>query len=292
MPQTVEHYESQLASYLSMEQYEQAAELLQFLLHYTSADVESRLQWEQLLSWLHMMFPELLHTSSGYDEQTEDELRKQTLDDKWSQSPAHIADLLHTLDVAISPEKQLITLEQLAYHGGSEAIEGVRNWLTHEEKHPLLQFKAMQTLKQAGDERQVCIPRSGEILCLSPNDFPLDFDEIPYGIESIFNKIKTICESSDPIIGEFASQMKWDVIATSCGTRLYQEMSEVGSHAEASVWASAFHSLLEMHIFGISDEKRVLQLYDIPMSQLDEWRARYGKCGIFFSVKEFMPSEL
>ena len=160
MPQTLEHYETQLASLLSLEQYEEAVGILQFLMSFSGVDIERRMEWEQLLTWIYMMFPELQQGNeqiTDQDEQTEDELRRQVLGDKWTSDTAYVSELLRSLEHSAPADKQLITLERLAYHGGDEVIDGVRNWLTSFEMHPLLQFKAIQTLKQSGDNQDIVI---------------------------------------------------------------------------------------------------------------------------------------
>lgn len=279
MPQTVELYEKQLASLLSQEQYDEAVQILQFLMSSSGVDRERRMEMEQLLNWLYMMFPEL--QQAEFQEQTEDELRKQVLGDKWETHAAYVSELLRSLEQPAPAERQLITLERLAYHGGHEVIRGVRDWLTSQEMHPLLQFKGMQTLKQTGDQENIVLSRAGELLTVNLNDVPIDSSDIPLGIDHIFQKIYMVCETTEPLIGEFASQMKWDVIATSCGTSLYKEMSSIREEQLVSVWASALHALLENHIYGTMDIELVQRMYDITNYPLDQWMLAYKKCSVF-----------
>ncbi|TCZ75187.1 hypothetical protein E0485_18760 [Paenibacillus albiflavus] len=284
MPQTIEHYESELTSLLSNERYDEAVDILRYLMGFSDVDSERRMEWEQLLAWLYMMYPELQQTSQlgiEDDARAEAELRKQLLGDKWSAESASVLELLHTMEHPSSVDKQLITLDKLAHVGGNQVIHGIRKWLVSREMHPLLQFKALQALKLAGDFEYISIIRSGSEILVNPSDCPLDSSEIPAGIEHIFQTIDHVCEVAEPMIGEFASQMQWDVIATSYGTSLYKAMSNVLNEQEAAVWASALHALLASHIYGGTQVEQIRELYEIVSYPIEEWMDVYQKCRVF-----------
>jgi len=284
MPQTIEHYESELASLLSHERYDEAVEILRYLMGFSNVDSERRMEWEQLLAWLYMMYPELQQTSQlgiEDDARAEAELRKQLLGDKWSAESDSVSEMIYSLEHPTSVDKQLITLDKLAHVGGNQVIHGIRNWLTSREMHPLLQFKALQALKLAGDFEDISIIRAERAIVVNPSDCPLDSSEIPAGIEHIFQTIDHVCEIEEPMIGEFASQMQWDVIATSYGTPLYKAMSNVHNEQEAAVWASALHALLASHIYGGTQVERIRELYEIVSYPIEEWMDVYQNCRVF-----------
>jgi hypothetical protein len=54
----LDHYQIQLTRMLEAEQYGEAKELLRFLLHVRGEEPRNYEEWENLLAWLDMAFPD------------------------------------------------------------------------------------------------------------------------------------------------------------------------------------------------------------------------------------------
>lgn len=267
------------------ERYDQAVDVLRLLQHASGADPGKRQQWAEMLTWLEMMFPELLFHPGASDsddqEYTEEELRYQTLSDKISQQNIKAVSLVEALNASDSPDEQLVILERLSYSADPEAVTGIRNWLTERERDPLLQFKGLQALKRLGDEEMLRLGQFGDRTSVCPADAPSEAGEIPPGIVQIFQLVKSVSESTQPVIGDFSAQMMWDFIAISFGTPLYQEMSQA-AESQTKVWASALHVFLEIHVFGGSNPDEIRESYDVSREQMDEWEHVYQQIERFF----------
>lgn len=285
MPKTIEYYETQLTEFLMSERYEQAAEVLRLLQHASGVDAGKRQQWAEMLTWMEMMFPELLFHSGASDSDdqkfSEEELRYQTLSDKISQQNIKPGHLLESLRATDSPDEQLVMLERLSYSADPEAVTGIRGWLTERERNPLLQFKALQALKRLGDEEQLQLNRFGDRMLVCPADTPSEAGEIPPGIVRVFQLVKSVSDSTQPVIGDFSAQMMWDFIAISFGTSLYNEMAQA-EEGQMKVWASALHVFLETHVFGGSVPDQIWEIYDVSSEQMDEWEHVYRQIECFF----------
>ncbi len=152
-PKTVEYYQYELTRLLEAERYAEAMKMLRFLLGCRSDDVTAREEWQSLLGWLQMMFPDMaLKNQDQPDEEDESEsdlLRQQMLA-KGEQSEAYAQRLLESIRSQHAPDKLMLALDQLAFLEHPGIDETLTGWLEEEELHPLIQFKTLQTLKKRG----------------------------------------------------------------------------------------------------------------------------------------------
>ncbi len=116
-PKTVEYYQYELTRLLESEQYGEAIRLLRFLLACQSGDARAREEWQSLLDWLYMMFPDLIFKPESDLEQdlSETDLLREHLSAKGEQSLEYAQKLLESLKEHKDVDKLMLALDQLAF---------------------------------------------------------------------------------------------------------------------------------------------------------------------------------
>ncbi|MFC5447296.1 hypothetical protein [Paenibacillus aestuarii] len=290
-PKTEQFYEEELTRFLQREQYTDAAQLLTFLLQFPHTDVNKSSQWEALLNWLHTMNPEIVFGSTpaaedGRDEEKEEDLLRQFIQDKTSDDAAYIDKLLDMLKAG-NLEQQVGALEQLAFVELPVACLTVRQWVSERPRHPHLQFKALQTLRQMGERGIVELPKNGKKIPLDIEETPLGPEDFPAQIRDMIRRVGEISEMSQPDFVFFAEQTWQEFLAYAYGTSVYTELLKPEEGA-VDIWASALHAALQERMFGMVDREELLDTYGIVDSMTLQWRRAYSTLQTF--IQQMIPN--
>ncbi|WP_159881122.1 hypothetical protein [Paenibacillus puerhi] len=275
-PKTVEYYQYELTRLLEAERYSDAMQLLVFLLGCQTDDNTAREEWQSLLDWMRMMFPDLTAVQLAEDdeEDSEEGLLRHHLHAKGESSGAYAERLLETIRTQQAPDKLLLALDQLAFleHDGIDAA--LTGWLHEEELHPLIQFKTLQTLKKRGVAGSVTLHRNGESIVCDIEDTPADFDRFPSQIQEIIARVQEISEIKHPALSYFAAQTWNEFLAYIYGTSAYRQMLRQ-EEACVDVWAAALHLTLLERVFEGGDKEELLELYGITSALIFQWEQAY-----------------
>ncbi|KIL40291.1 hypothetical protein SD70_14450 [Gordoniibacillus kamchatkensis] len=291
LPATVRFYEKELTVHLERERYEEAVKLLLFLRDCHGVAADKAEEWSALLNWLQTMFPETAllrpgegRAAAGEPEDEEDEedgdsgeeqYVRQYVSDKSGQNRAYGLQLIELLHAAASPERQLMALEQLAFAERSDLNELIIQWLATTETHPMVQFRALQTLKKRGCKGAVRFPKFGRTVQAEVEDTPVSFDDYPGPIRDIIARIEEISEVSQPDFSYFARQTWLEFLAYAYATPIYRDVAAADREGAVDAWAAALHRMLLELIFGAADVAELAELYGITSALEPEWEAAY-----------------
>nr|WP_255654764.1 HEAT repeat domain-containing protein [Cohnella sp. REN36] len=261
---------------LETERYGDAKGLLGFLLQCGGEAERHHTEWQALLGWLEAAFPDA--PASGApgeppgdepEEDAEDELRQRVLG-RSGQDAEYVPRLLATLFNVEDPEQQLVALGQLAHVNHPDVEDALRRWLGERERHPLVQFRVLQQLRQQGATGSVGMWRDGELLQLEIEATPLQFEDYPQSVQDVLDRVRQTAEVSDPTLAYFAEEMWKECVQTAYGTPVFRRMMEEDDGA-ADVWAAALHQFLYEKLHGQSIDEWVREQYGIT----GELRFRY-----------------
>ncbi|WP_208607656.1 hypothetical protein [Paenibacillus pectinilyticus] len=288
-PKTEKFYEDELTKLLRTEQYQEALEMLTFLLQFPNVDTIKSDQWEALRHWLLTMFPETVFPPSSVEEEDSEEeanlLRQYILDKAASDDGAFVRKLQTMLQEG-TLEEQVSALEQLAFIEQLEVSQFVRTWLCERPRHPHLQFKALQTLKQMGEQGLIEFPKHGKTVLVEIEETPLAAEDFPLRIRDMIRRVGDISEISQPDFVYFATQTWQEFLAYAYGTAIYTELLRTEESA-VDVWASALHAILQEKLFGTVDREELLDTYGIVDAMTLQWKRAHNVLTAF--VKQFSP---
>lgn len=276
-PKTLDYYQIQLTQMLESERYAEAKALLLFLLQCGGEAERHHTEWQALLGWLNAAFPgaaadgvPALPDGGAEEEWTEEEWAREQAEDRSSKDPSYVPRLLRSLFETDDPEQQLLVIGQLLYLKHPEIDPALREWLQAAERHPTLQFKALQALRKQEATGAVLVRRDGQTLELDIDGIPLSYSDFPPAVQSIAWHVRQAAEVSDPTLAYFAEEMWKECVQAAYGTPIYDTMAaeDAGS---ADVWASALHQILLEKLHGRADDDEVREHYGIT----DELRFRY-----------------
>jgi hypothetical protein len=275
-PKTVEFYQFELTRMLETERYGEAIRMLQFLLSFHNQDDRAREEWLALLQWLQTMFPEEIFPALAdeEDELTEEEMLRQRMQDKERRDDGYAEKLLDMLQQPQSVENLLLALDQLAFLEYPGINEQLRKWIAAGEQHPLIQYKALQTLKLRGMTGPLQLSKHGETIVVEMEDTPASFDDFPEPVREIIDRVQDISHMIQPELAYFAQETWNEFLAYIYGTSQYRLLLR-GEQANADIWAAAFHFILLEKIFHNGDKEEVLELYGITSDLMFQWEQAY-----------------
>lgn len=265
---------------LETERYGDAKGLLDFLLQCRGDAERHHTEWQALLGWLEAAFPEAMGGSglgglAEYDDeeddaQGEDDWVKRKVRDRVQSDAEFIPKLLATLYNGDDPEQQLLVLGQLMHVEHPDIENALRQWLAREPYIPIVQFRALQALRQQGANGPVSFWRDGESLTAEAGDTPLHFGEFPPGIHHVLERVHQAAEVSDPTLSYFAEEMWKECVQSAYGTSIYRSMVE-DTDSASDLWAAALHQLLLEKLHGKQNDEWIREQYGITA----ELRFRY-----------------
>ncbi|WNR45809.1 hypothetical protein [Paenibacillus roseipurpureus] len=289
-PKTEKFYEDELTKLLRAERYQEALEMLTFLLQFPGVDRDKSDQWEALRHWLLTMFPETMFPSSeslAEDAEEESALLRQYIQDKTAADDGAFVNKLKTMLQEGTLEAQVNALDQLAYIEQPEVSQFVKAWLCERPRHPHIQFKALQALKQMGEQGMIEFPKNGKIVLVEIEETPLTAEDFPSRIRDMIRRVGDISEISQPDFVYFASQTWQEFLAYAYGTSIYTELLRTEESA-VDVWASALHAILQEKLFGTGEREQLLETYGIVDGMALQWKRAHNVLSAF--VKQFTPN--
>ncbi|KRE48698.1 hypothetical protein [Paenibacillus sp. Soil724D2] len=287
-PKTEQFYEEELTRFLKTEQYSDALQLLTFLLQFPTVDQHKTEQWEALRNWLYTMYPETMFPMTSPledDPEEETDLLRQYIQDKTADDGAFALKLLNMLREG-TLEQQVNALEQLAFIDQSDVSDRVKEWLCEKPRHPHIQFKALQALKQMGERGFIEFPKNGEKILVEIEETPLCPEDFPSRIRDMIRRVGDISEISQPDFVYFAKQTWQEFLAYAYGTSIYTDLQKAEEGA-VDVWASALHAILQEKLFGSVNREELLDNYGIVDSMKLQWKRANLVLQAF--VKQFNP---
>ncbi|MEI7025206.1 hypothetical protein [Paenibacillus sp. y28] len=277
LPKTVDYYQIELTRLLETEQYAKAASVLRFLLGCRSDDPRLHEEWGALLEWLETSMlgtvqQRQVRSAEKDQEEAEDAelseavLHRQEIQRQAMADPGY-ADRLMTMLRSGSPDKQLLALEQLSYIGEHEIMEELLLWIQQVKLLPVVQFKALQTLRQLGGSGTLRLPKFEGMIEVEIEETPLHEQDYPLMLSKVMERIQSVSESSQPTLAYFALETWKDFLIFIYGTELYYRMS-AQTEQETDIWAGAFHLVLQQSVFGTAEEQELQDMYGVAGSSI------------------------
>ncbi|MFS1513944.1 hypothetical protein VQL36_16075 [Chengkuizengella sp. SCS-71B] len=266
-PGTLQSYQNTLTTLLETEQYDEALKLLHYLLQCEGEDEETYKEWELLLEWLTTHTATLQQNQKADGEEwDETNIINEQIQMKLLEDEGYTDKLLEMLmNESSSVEKKWLALDQLVHIDDKQMNEKIIKWFQNGSLNPMLQFKALQTLKQRGATGKVSFNKLGEKLKVNIENTPIHFEDFPNVVVDVIQSVREITETNDPIISAFAEQTWKEYLSYIYGTNNYTEITQLQNSAPC---AYALHKIsLEMTI-GSIDEELLIQSYDLKKHEV------------------------
>jgi hypothetical protein len=257
----LDHYQIQLTRMLEAEQFSEARDLLQFLLHVQGEDEHHYEEWKNLLSWIEMAFPESGQALDMGKEEDESTIRDRVLNGG-EQDESYIQQVLYIMRNHPMIEQQLLALERAVHLNHPSIDPDIREWLSSAQLHPVVQFKALQCLKRRGTDGTLTLHRFGERVELDIDMTPLALDDFPPAVIRILERVEQITEMSDSTLPHFAREMWKECLQFLYGTSAYGRMLDEGEET-VDCWAAALHLNLNLAAYGSANDDEIRDTYGI-----------------------------
>ncbi|PZE19945.1 hypothetical protein [Paenibacillus xerothermodurans] len=290
-PKTVEYYQFELTRMLETERYREAIRMLDFLLTCHNQDERIHEEWRALLQWLKTMFPEeTLPMAELEDEElSEAELLRQRMADKERDNSGYAERLLDSLQqYPQSVDNLLLALDQLAFLEHPGINQRLTEWVTADERHPLIQYKVLQTLKLRGMTGQLELTKNGETIVVDVEETPSSFEDFPAPISEIIERVQDISQMDQPALAYFAQETWNEFLAYLYGTAQYRQILRQEREC-VDVWAAAFHFVLLEKVFEDGNKDEILDRYGITNDLMFQWEQAYRVMQSFVAAT-FSPS--
>lgn len=286
-PNMLDQYQIGLTRMLEAEQYKEAKELLQFLLQCQGQEKQHYEEWENLLSWLKMAFPEDAGSrgETGPEELDEESMRAELLQPP-VQDEEYTKQVLYIMQHHPMLDQQLLALERAVYIQDASIDEYILDWLHSDNLHPILQFKAMQALRKRGTDTEVTLQRLGEEVVIDIQSTPLSLEQFPDPIGRILERTEAVAEADDPTLPHFARELWKESLQYLYGTTAYRWMLREDEDM-VDCYAAALHLILLLTVYGSANDDDVREAYGIT----DSLRFRYEQaCRTLRSIAMMLQS--
>lgn len=277
---------------LETERYSEAMSLLDFLLHCQGQSDQQVEEWESLLGWLRMTFPEAAVEASSFgqeedeeNETTSDTMMRDRIRGKQSEDQAYESKLLETAMEQPVTERTLLALEQLSYLDQPKIDDELIEWLQTGKQHPLIQFRILQTLRRRGHLGNVRFERNHEWIEVEIESVPLEPAEFPLPVIQILERVADKTETDEPNLFYFAQELWSQFMMGTYGTANYQLIVR-GDDAELDIWAAALHQTVAETLEGAKEEESIRILYGVT----DNIRFRYEQA--YRAMHQFVSGQL
>jgi hypothetical protein len=273
LPRTIDYYQRELTRLLETERYAEAIELLRFLLQCRPGDPRTLEEWQMLHAWLESQFGRAQGTPPQEEDELEEEaaMLKAHVTERAMQDGGYGGKLLEMLMHSDSIEKQLLSLEQLAFLPDPSLNEPISRWLGSASIHPLVQFKGLQILKARGARSPIQVMKEGKRVRIDLDDVPSGFDDFPRLIQSVMFRVRDVCEVHSPGLVFIAEQIWKQFLAYAFGTELYAELVRL-EEEEAEMWAAGLHAIANEWMGGETDDEDVMSSYGLTERDRREWQ--------------------
>lgn len=268
-PSMLDHYQVQLTRMLEAEQYGEAKELLRFLLQCQGEDERHYEEWDSLLTWLDMAFPEdgSSRDDTGFimanvDKDENEALMREQILNPPDQDEAYVNQVLYIMQHHPMIDQQMLALERAAYIQAADINDTIIEWLMTQQVHPVVQFKALQCLRKRGASGTVTIERLGEIVELEMDATPLSMDDFPEPVNRILNRTEQVAEVDDPTLPHFARELWKESLQFLYGTAAYHWMLREDEDT-VDCFAAALHLTLLLTVYGSANDDDIRDTYGI-----------------------------
>lgn len=279
LPKTIDYYQEELTRLLETERFGEATEMLAFLLQCRTDDAIAVAEWQHLYDWLVNTFGEPEFSAGGpsvpggeeEEDVSERDLRKRRLDAKVAGDPAYVDKLLRIVLHESDLEKKMLAVDQLALVEDPRIDAVLVGWLEEAPLHPLLQFKVLQALRTRGGKERVTLHRAGETVTVQVDQTPLGMDDYPAVIRSVPDRVREVCELTEPAMAGFAEHVWQEFLACIFGTSLYRVLEGMDRHA-AAVWAAGLHEFMIVSVTGADPQEPLLPQYKLGEREAERVR--------------------
>ncbi|MDF2927600.1 MAG: hypothetical protein K0R57_6514 [Paenibacillaceae bacterium] len=289
LPQTIGYYQLELTRLLEFERYNEAMEMLGFLLNCETGDDRAKEEWQSLLDWMHTMLPEPTVLTAEENELSEEELFLMNIRERASREPDYVEKLLDVFRRPEAWDKQVLALEQLRYLQHPRIQEVLLQWLQSRALPPILQFRTMQILKLRGEKGAVRLRRNGKSYLVDIRDVPASQDEFPLPLQDVLRRVLQSGLKDGIPLETFADQTWSEFVAYAFGTPLYMEL--LGEPLEArAAWAAAFHYTLLLTAQGTASAEEIKDAYGLTEAVESKWDRAVKVFGDF--IRSVFPALL
>lgn len=269
-PTMLDEYQQQLTKFLEQERYEDAKQLLRFLLTCTGDERQYAMEWGHLLQWLEQSFPNHDHVEED-DDQLEAEFRRAALSDYGSVQASEASEkLMHVLQEDSNIEQLLLALDRSIYIDEPSLNGQIINWLQQSSLHPIIQYRALLTLKKRQAVGPITLSRLDETIELNIEDTPLSMNEFPENVKDVLEKVIQEVEVEDVTLTQLVEQLWLESMQLLYGTHYYRLLEE-GQAELVNCYAAALHHTLIIMVYSEIREDEIRDLYHIT----DDLRLRY-----------------
>ncbi|WP_442952548.1 hypothetical protein [Paenibacillus sp. Leaf72] len=267
-PRMLDQYQIQLTRMLEAEQYGEAKRLLQFLLSCKGEDERHYEEWESLLSWLDMAFPEYRvpgeeDAMNPAEQEADEQAIREDLLNPAEQDEGYVKQVLYIMKHHPMIDQQILALERAVFIRATEVDDIISQWLTTaSDVHPIVQFKALQCLRKRGATGRLVMDRLGEQVELEIEATPLAMDDFPQPVNRILERVESITEADDPSLPHFARELWKDSLQFLYGTTAYTWMLR-DDEETVDCYAGALHQTLLITVYGTVNDDDIRDTYGI-----------------------------
>jgi hypothetical protein len=281
-PSSIEYYENKIMKMIELEQHDEMANMLSWLLAQSHIHPEQSQKFLALQQWLKQVLDSDEHSSLKSEDflahnanLQEKEFLKNVVNEKLQRDEHYHNQLVHYIYEGTF-EQQILSLEQLAFIEieDDEINLQLKTWLTNEPINPFLQFKALQTLKIRQCSGKIHFKKNEETIIVEIADTPLDFNEFPNQTSELISMININIENHFPDLVSFAEQTLHEFLIFYYGTDFYQKWMKMNS-SELRVWAATLHAVIFKMIYSKVDFSELEQQYAISSNQKPLWDNAY-----------------
>ncbi|GIQ62388.1 hypothetical protein PACILC2_09560 [Paenibacillus cisolokensis] len=265
----LDHYQIQLTRLLEAEQYGEAKALLRFLLQVRGEERRNYEEWENLLTWLNMAFPDSETSEEDDDGDEEEKLRQDALNPA-DHDEAYVRQVLYIMRHHPMMDQQILAIERAVHLRHEDVDREIIEWLEEEDVHPVVQFKALQCLRKRGAQGVLTLERLGETIQVEIGDVPLTMNDFPEPVLRVLERVEASVEADDPTLPHFARELWKESLQFLYGTSAYKRLLQDDDET-VDCYAAALHLTLLLTVYGSADEEEVRDTYGIT----GELRFRY-----------------
>lgn len=289
-PKTLDYYQIQLTVMLENERYGEAMKLLQFLLQCQGQEERHLQEWQALLEWLQVAFPQYAESEAeeaeekrDFEELDEEEIARLHVQERLADDPKYGEKLLHTVMNSPVSEQSMLALSQLAFLDSPEIDQALMEWVEVSQLHPLLQFRVVQTLRKRGLHGTVKLKRGNETVEVEIESTPLSHQDFPLALVQVLERVADQTEVQEPTLFYFAQELWSQFVMAIYGSKDYQDMLQEND-TTLDIWAAALHQTVSETLTGSRNEEETRMVYGITDTMRFQFEQAYRTMKYFVSM--------
>ena len=235
LPATVAYYSSQLTEFIERDRVAEAILLLRFLVkcEVLQENEPHKAEWKNALELLESEFPQVA------DEEIEDEreMRRRVAEMKAENNITYVDQM--AVQFLNGGEQQAFALDQLSLLNYERLTPMLLSWL-QEERDTMIQWMALQVLRQQGLNQPVEFVKHGIKVTMEPSEIPLTEDDYPLAWRQIGYLATEVASHMDAQLADWVGQTWMHVFISQFGTPEYSNWIQQ-LEAYPNMWACAVH---------------------------------------------------